>query len=108
MFPDGYATNLKRGVNLATMRINGLKSHDYHIWLERLLPVIVRGYVPERVWIVLAELSNFFCQLCAKELSHTMVTEMERMAPVLLCKVGEDLSTWLLQSDVAFDFAPPV
>ena len=31
MFPDGYAANLKRGVNLATMRINGLKSHDYHI-----------------------------------------------------------------------------
>ena len=31
MFPDGYAANLRRGVNLSTMRINGLKSHDYHI-----------------------------------------------------------------------------
>ena len=60
LFPDGYAANLKRGVNLATLRINGLKSHDYHIWLERLLPVMVRGYVPEHVWIVLAELTNFF------------------------------------------------
>jgi hypothetical protein len=30
MFPDGYATNLRR-VNLGTLRINGLKSHDYHI-----------------------------------------------------------------------------
>ena len=36
MFPDGYAANLRRGVNLTTMRINGLKSHDYHIWIERL------------------------------------------------------------------------
>jgi len=27
MFPDGYAANLRRGVNLSTMRINGLKSH---------------------------------------------------------------------------------
>ena len=85
MFPNGYTPNLKRGVNLATMRINVLKSHDYHIWLERLLPVMVRGYVPEHVWQVLA--SNFFCQLCAKELSHTVVAEMERMAPVLLCKL---------------------
>ena len=41
MFPNGYATNLRRGVNLSTMRINGLKSHDYHIWIERLLPVMV-------------------------------------------------------------------
>ena len=49
-FPDGYAANLRRGVNLATMRINGLKSHDYHIWIERLLPVMVRGYLPDNIW----------------------------------------------------------
>lgn len=30
MFPDGYVENLRREVNLATLRINGLKSHDYH------------------------------------------------------------------------------
>ena len=40
-FPDGYAANLRRGVNLTTIRINGLKSHDYHIWIERLLPVMI-------------------------------------------------------------------
>ena len=86
-FPDGYAANLRRGVNLSTMRINGLKSHDYHIWLERLLPVMVRGYLPDHVWQVLAELSFFFRQLCAKELSVTMIEEIERMAHVLLCKL---------------------
>jgi hypothetical protein len=41
MFPDGYAANLRRGVNLSTLRVNGMKSHDYHIWLERLLPAMV-------------------------------------------------------------------
>jgi hypothetical protein len=25
---DGYAHNVKRGVNLTTMRVNGMKSHD--------------------------------------------------------------------------------
>jgi len=87
MFPDGYTANLRRGVNLSTMRINGLKSHDYHIWIERLLPVMVRGYVPEHVWLVLAELSNFFRQLCAKELPRSVIADLERMAPVLLCKL---------------------
>ena len=87
MFPDGYAANLRRGVNLSTMRINGLKSHDYHIWIERLLPVMVRGYLPDHVWQVLAELSNFFRQLCAKELSRAVVEQMEKLAPVLLCKL---------------------
>ena len=29
MFPDGYAANLRRGVNLGTLRVNGMKSHDF-------------------------------------------------------------------------------
>jgi len=86
-FPDGYAANLRRGVNLTTMRINGLKSHNYHIWIERFLPVMVRGYLPDNIWRVLAELSNFFRQLCAKELSRVVISDMEKMAPVLLCKL---------------------
>jgi len=87
MFTDGYAANLRRGVNLSNMQINGLKSHDYHIWIERLLPVMVRGYLPDHAWQVLAELSNFFRQLCAKEFSRAVVEQMEKLAPVLLCKL---------------------
>ena len=41
-------------------RVLGMKSHDYHIWIERLLPAMTRGYIPEHVWRVLAELSYFF------------------------------------------------
>jgi hypothetical protein len=87
MSPDGYAANLRRGVNLSTMRVKGMKSHDYHIWIEWLLPAMVRGYIPEHVWLVLVELSYFFCQLCAKELSRTVIIDLERMAPVLLYKL---------------------
>ena len=87
MFPDGYAANLKRGVNLGTLRVNGMESHDYHIWIEWLLPMMVRGYVPEYFWLVLAKLSYFFRQLCAKELSRTVIEDLEKVAPVLLCKL---------------------
>jgi len=87
MYPDGYAANLSRGVNLETLRVNGMKSHDYHIWIERILPSMVRGYVPEHVWLVLAKLSYFFRQLCAKELSSTVITELETMAPELVCEL---------------------
>jgi hypothetical protein len=60
MFPDGYIANLRRRVNLSTLRVNRMNSHDYHIWIEQLLLVMVRGYVLEHVWLVLAELSYFF------------------------------------------------
>ena len=72
---------------MSTMRVLGMKSHDYHIWIERLLPAMTRGYVPEHVWRMLAELSYFFCQLCAKELSRGMIDDLEKVAPVLLCKL---------------------
>jgi hypothetical protein len=49
-FPDGYCSNISKGVNIATGKVTGLKSHDYHIWIERLMPVMVRGYLPEHIW----------------------------------------------------------
>jgi hypothetical protein len=48
---------------------------------------MVRGYVPKHVWKVLAELSFFFRQLCAKEISLKVVEELEKTAPELLCKL---------------------
>jgi hypothetical protein len=64
-----------------------MKSHDFHIWIERILPAMVRGYVPGHIWLALSEFSYFFHQLCAKELSWIVVADMERLAPVLLCKL---------------------
>jgi hypothetical protein len=64
-----------------------MKSHDFHIWIERILPAMTRGYVLEHVWLALLELSYFFRQLCAKELSRTVVADLERLEPVLLCKL---------------------
>jgi hypothetical protein len=37
--------------------------------------------------LALLELSYFFRQLCAKELSRTVVADLERLALVLLCKL---------------------
>jgi hypothetical protein len=39
-FPNGYAVGLRRSVNMMIGKLNGLKSHDYHIIMERLLPVM--------------------------------------------------------------------
>jgi hypothetical protein len=43
-FPDGYAAGLRQSVNMVTGKLIGLKSHDYHIIMERLLPVMFQGY----------------------------------------------------------------
>jgi hypothetical protein len=86
MFPDGYAANLSR-VNLGTLRVLVMKSHEFHKWIERILPAMVPCYVPEHVCLALTELSYFFRQLCAKELSRTVTADLERLIPMLLRKL---------------------
>ena len=67
-FPDGYAANISRNVNISDGKISGLKSHDCHVLLQRLLPVGIRPYLNKDVCDVVAELSGFFQKLCAKTL----------------------------------------
>ena len=86
-FPDGYAANWTRCVNLETQRVGGLKSHDYHVWIERIMPVMIRGYVDEETWRILAELSFFFRQICARELDREVLEKLHEQAPELLCKL---------------------
>jgi hypothetical protein len=64
-----------------------MKSHDFHIWIEWILPATVPGYVPEHVWQAFIELIYFFCQLCAKELSQAVIVDLERLTPMLLYKL---------------------
>jgi hypothetical protein len=50
-------------VNVKAGKIHGLKSHDYHIIMQRLLPIMLRGYLDDDIWEALAELSYFYRQL---------------------------------------------
>ena len=86
-FPDRYAANIKRAVNVGTGKLNSLKSHDYHIMMERLIPVMFRGYFNADVWKMLAELNYFYRQICAKEVSKSMMQKLEKEIPVLVCKM---------------------
>jgi hypothetical protein len=68
-FPDGYAAGLRRFLNMMTGKLTWLKTHDYHIIMERFLPIMSRGYLDDALWMVLTELSYFYRQLCAKEIT---------------------------------------
>ncbi|GAU32074.1 hypothetical protein TSUD_53420 [Trifolium subterraneum] len=37
--PDGYSSNLARGADVNKGRLRGMKSHDSHVLMERLLPI---------------------------------------------------------------------
>jgi hypothetical protein len=72
-------------MNVKTWKHNGLKSHDCHIIMERLLPVMLHGYIDNDVWKVLAELSYFYRHLCAKEIKKDMMEKLKKDISVLIC-----------------------
>jgi hypothetical protein len=55
-------------VNLETGKLSGVKSHDYHIFMKGLLPVMFCRYLNDDVWKALVELSHFYRQLCARKI----------------------------------------
>ena len=47
--PDGYASNLGRCVNIAQGKFFDMKSHDYHVFMDCLLPIALRKLF-DHVW----------------------------------------------------------
>jgi hypothetical protein len=86
-FPDGYAAGFRRAVNLKLGKLSGVKSYDYHIFMERLIPVMFHGYLDDDVWTALAELSHFYRQLCAKEIKKEIMEKLDKEISMLICKL---------------------
>ncbi|WVZ58442.1 hypothetical protein U9M48_008718 [Paspalum notatum var. saurae] len=85
--PDGYASNIKRCVNVKECKVSGLKTHDCHVIFQKLLPIAVRDILPDDVVMPLIELSRFFNAICSKELSVDDLDSMNNSIAVTLCRL---------------------
>ncbi|XP_010233141.1 uncharacterized protein LOC100826217 [Brachypodium distachyon] len=86
-FPDGYAANLARCVDLDACKVHDLKTHDCHILLQRVLPAGLRGLVRQDIYEAITELGNFFKQLCSKTLRLDVLHRLKDKIPLILCKL---------------------
>jgi len=83
--PDGYASNIRR--RIIDGKIYGLKSHDHHIIMQQLLPLIARKMEDKNVAIALIELSNFFKELCSKVATPQDFERLQDRIIVTLCRL---------------------
>ena len=86
-FLDGYATNLSRNVSINDGKISGLKSHDCHVLLQKLLPIAIRPYFNKDLCTTLVELCSFLQKLCAKTLYVNDLEKLEEGIVLILCKL---------------------
>ncbi|KAG8365833.1 hypothetical protein BUALT_Bualt17G0013000 [Buddleja alternifolia] len=59
-------------------KISGLKTHDCHVLLQRLIPAGIRGYLRKDVTEALFELGEFFRTLCSKTLKEIRSSRVGR------------------------------
>ncbi|RDX61588.1 hypothetical protein CR513_60165, partial [Mucuna pruriens] len=74
--PNGYASNLGRCVNLNQGKLHGMKSYDYHVFMQQLLPIAFNS-LPKYIWKPHVELSHFFRELTSTILNVEKLTIME-------------------------------
>jgi hypothetical protein len=86
-FPDGFASNISRCLNSEGTKVQGLKTHDCHILLQRILPVAVRGFLDKDIYEALAELGKFFRELCSRTLNKDVLAEIKKEIPIILVKL---------------------
>ena len=86
-FPDGYAANIRRCVDINGCKISGLKTHDLHVILQKLLPLVVRNILPQEVVIPVVEISRFFNSLCSKELEILEIEKLSTSIKETLCRL---------------------
>jgi len=65
-FLDGHALNISRLVNMEECRLFGMKSHDYHLFIQTLIPLAFRDLLPKGIWDALMEISHFFIDVKGK------------------------------------------
>ncbi|XP_042957921.1 uncharacterized protein LOC122293417 [Carya illinoinensis] len=74
-------------VSLRDCKIAGLKSHDYHVFLQRLLPIVAGGFLRSDITLALIELSTFFKELCAQTLDVNRLSQLQTDIVTILCKL---------------------
>jgi hypothetical protein len=87
MYQSKKCCLLSGAINLDSGKLSGVKSHDYHIFMKRLLPIMFRGYLNDDVWKALVELSHFYRQFYAKKIKNEMMEKLEKEIPVLIYKL---------------------
>ncbi|WRX10853.1 protein of unknown function DUF4216 - like 2 [Theobroma cacao] len=85
--PDGFASNISRCVNEIDYKIYGMKSHDCHVFMQRLLPIVFRDILPQRIWDSIIDISQFFRDLWATEIPIDHMETLQGKICETICKL---------------------
>ncbi|GJZ93191.1 DIE2/ALG10 family protein [Tanacetum coccineum] len=83
--PDGFGSCFKHKVTDNDTNITGLKSHDCHIMMQRLLPYGLQNYLPDKIAKPIIELYSLFKQICSTTLMEDDMLKAQIKVVDIMC-----------------------
>nr|GEV51013.1 hypothetical protein [Tanacetum cinerariifolium] len=87
--PDGLGSNFKHKVTDSDSNITGMKSHDCHIMMQRLLPYRLQQYLDTNIAKPLIELCSFFKQIYSRTLMEDDMVKAKSQLVDILCNLEQ-------------------
>jgi hypothetical protein len=72
--PLGYSATLTK--HLGEEKLSQLKSHDYHLFLQQLLPACIRNYLDPGPRKTIIRLGHVFQRICAKVIDPSTLDDL--------------------------------
>ena len=74
-------------MSMDDLRLVGMKSHDYHVLMQQLLPVAIRGIMKDDVRTTITRLCAFFNAICSKVIDIETLDELENEGYIILSQL---------------------
>nr|GEW94437.1 hypothetical protein [Tanacetum cinerariifolium] len=85
--PSGYSANIKILVSMKDLKLLGMKSHDCHVLLTQMIPIVIREVMPPPVRQIVTKLCLFFNMIHSKVIDHEKLDELQRDIILILCQL---------------------
>ncbi|CAA7022586.1 unnamed protein product [Microthlaspi erraticum] len=85
--PDGYCANISNCVSVEPPIIGSMKSHDHHVLMQNLFPVVLRGLLPKGPRVAVTRLCNYFNRLCQRVIDPEKLVTLEAELVETLCQM---------------------
>ncbi|GJY31184.1 uncharacterized protein Tco_0414679 [Tanacetum coccineum] len=82
-----YSSNIKKLVSINDLKLLGMKSHDCHILITQLIPIAIRGILPDRIRHTITKLCLFFNMIHSKVIDPEVLDEWQSDIILTLCQL---------------------
>ena len=75
---SGFSSNIKGIINMAQKKFQNLKSHDCHVIMTQLLPIALRGLLPDNVREAIVKLCAFLNAISQKVINPDDLPKLQK------------------------------